>query len=239
MAYKLGKGPAVRPHALSLLSAYSRGKLPKPRAEVPVPAVPDWGMLGNDTVGDCTIAGAGHLILAADAEVGEHDPAPDTPQAKAQYFAITGGQDTGCVEADVLKLWYRAGLFSPANRVAGYAPVDPRDVTAVHQAIDLYGAAYIGVQLPESAQQQFADGEPWTVDPDSPIEGGHCIVLVGYDQQYVQAVTWGAVVNVAYPWLAEFMEECWAVIPQAFVEAGHDAVDRLDLAALQADLALV
>ena len=242
---KLGKRPAVRPHGLADLAVYAKGKLPEPPASVPVPSVADWGMMDNDRLGCCTISGAGHLILATSAEVSGHELAPTDSEIEQQYFEITGGEDSGCVEAEVLKLWHTQGLFavdsptqcSAPDKIAGYAPVNPKDVTAVHQAVAFYGACYIGVALPESAQQQFGAGQPWTVVPGSPIEGGHCIVLVSYDSQYVQAVTWGAVVNVSYPWLQKYMDEAWAVIPSAFVEAGRGP--ELDMDSLLADLSSV
>lgn len=233
---RLGKKPAVRPHGLKDLAVYATGPLPAPPAVSPVPQVAQWGMMDNDRLGCCTISGAGHVIVAANTEVGESDPIPSDPEIQSQYFAITGGADEGCVEADVLQLWHQSGLFGD-NRIAGYAPVNPADLVGLHQAIAFYGSAYIGVALPQSAMDQFQAGQDWTVVPGSPIEGGHCIVLVGYNQQTVQAVTWGAVVNISYPWIARYMDEAWCVIPQAFAEAGRGP--SLDLAALQADLARI
>jgi hypothetical protein len=169
------------------------------------------------------------------AEVHEKDPVPDDNEIANQYFAITGGQDSGAVEADVLQLWHTQGLFSPANKIAGYAPVNPRDIEAVHQTVALFGAAYIGVALPYNAQDQFQNGEPWTVEPDDQIEGGHAVVIVGYDPHYLYAVTWGAVQKVTYPWFSRYCQETWCVLSQEFSEAGHDSLG-IDLAALQADL---
>jgi hypothetical protein len=237
-AGKLGRLPAIRPYGLRDLASYTKTRLPSPPAEVATPAVADWGMLDNDTIGCCTIAGVGHAIMAWDAELHTTDTPPDDAEVQSQYFAITGGQDTGCVEASVLALWEKSGLFegsTAANKIVGYAPVDVKGLTEVHQAIAFYGCAYIGVNLPASAQTQFQDNQPWTVVPGSKIEGGHCVVLVGYDSQYATAVTWGATVQVSYPWLAKYMDECWAVISQEVAEAGKGPA--LDLASLEADIA--
>jgi hypothetical protein len=196
--------------------------------------VADWRMMLNDTYGDCTIAGVGHALEAWNAQTGEHDPIPSDPTIRSTYFALTGGQDSGCVEADVLQTWHRKGLFGAT--IAGYAPVPTSNVEGFQQAVAYYGGAYLGVALPESAQEQFAAGEHWTVVPGSPIEGGHCILAVGYDQHAAQCVTWGAVVNVSYPWLAKYLTETWAILSHEFVEAPADKL-RLDLKSLQADLA--
>jgi hypothetical protein len=236
---KLGALAPKRPYGLSELSVYAKGKIPSPPPFVPVPAVADWGMFLNDTYGICTLAGVAHEIMAWNVEVNENDPIPTDPQTKTQYFAMTGGADSGLVEADVLKTWYTDGLFG--HKIAGYAPVNPHDLTGIHQAVAFYGGAYIGVALPASAQQQFASGQTWTVVPGSPIVGGHCVVICGYSQTSVQIVTWGQVANVSYPWLSRYCTEVWSIIPNQFIEAGHgttlDVASTIDLASLQSDLA--
>lgn len=233
--YKLGALPPQRPYGLAQLSVYARGKIPAPPASVAVPAVADWGMLDNDRLGCCTVSGAGHAIMAWNVEVNEHDEIPTDAETESTYFALTGGADSGCVEADVLKTWHNDGLFG--HKIAGYAPVNVHDLTGFHQAVAFYGGAYLGVALPTSAQQQFSVRDEWTVVPGSPIEGGHCVLCVGYDQHSVQVVTWGQVVNVSYPWIQRYTTEVWAIIGPEFVEAGRGP--SLDLETLQADLALI
>ncbi|HUY25412.1 MAG TPA: hypothetical protein VMV09_08950, partial [Candidatus Saccharimonadales bacterium] len=125
---------------------------------------------GNDQFGDCTMAGVAHLIAAWDADVNEPDPIPDAQEVVATYFELSGGQDTGLNEANVLQAWRSQGLFG--RKIAAYAPVDPRNIVELHQAVAFYGGCYLGIQCPQSAQQQFASGQPWTYDPSSPIEGG-------------------------------------------------------------------
>lgn len=233
---KLGKLEAVRPHGLADLAVYAQGKLPAPPAAADVPVVGTWGMDGNDQYGDCTVAGAAHMVAGWNAEVHEADAVPSVTDVVDTYFELTTGEDSGLVEHTVLQEWYSTGLWG--NRIAGYAPVDPKDLTALHQAIAFYGAAYVGVQLPQSAQTQFGAGQPWAVEPGSPILGGHCIVFVGYDAKALYAVSWGAVVEVTYPWWATYGDEAWAVLPDEFVRAGHDA-PGIDLVSLRADLASV
>jgi hypothetical protein len=232
MGYKLGALAPRRPFGLSTMATYSNGRLPQPPAKVDVPLVQAWGMMDNDRLGCCTVAGAGHAILAWNAQVVEDDHVPTDDEIESTYFSLTGGADSGCVEADVLETWRTSGLFG--HKIAAYAPVERNDFIGLQQAIAFYGAAYLGVALPASAQEQFANGSPWTVDPYSPIEGGHCILAVGYNEHYVQCVTWGATVNVSYPWLARYMTEAWAIISNEFVE--HGAGPLLDLDTLTSDL---
>lgn len=235
MAYKLGRLAATRPYGLSDLATYAVGKLPAPPASVAVPNVA-YPMDGNDQYGDCTMAGVAHLIAAWDAEVAQSDPVPTSTQVVETYFTLTGGADSGLNEANVLATWHRTGLFGA--QIAGYAPVRPADIVALHQTIAFYGGAYLGIVCPESAQEQFEAHEPWTYEPSSPVEGGHCIVALGYTSSAVLCATWGGIAEVTYPFLAHYLEEAWAIIPHQFVEAKGGALG-IDLASLQADLAAI
>lgn len=229
--YRLGKLPAKRPHGLSDLAVYAAGKMPAPPASVAVPQA-SYPLDGNDQYGDCVMAGVGHLIAAWDAEVGQSDPVPSQDAVVQEYFTLTGGPDSGLNEADVLAHWQQVGLFS--RRIEGYAPVDYRNIVELHQAVAFYGGSMLGIACPQSAQQQFAAGEPWTFVPGSPIAGGHCIVALGYTPTALLCATWGGIAEVTYPFVSAYLDEAWAVIPSQFVEAGRGPA--LDLASLKADL---
>ncbi len=229
--YKLGKLPATRLVGVGMLRDYVEGKLPNPPRAVSVPDA-SYPMDGNDTLGDCTIAGVAHLLAAWDVEVKESLPVPDQAQVVSTYEQLTGGPDTGLNESVVLAKWRQSGLFG--NQIDAYAPVDYTSIIELHQAIAYYGGAYLGIACPESAQQDFSEGTPWVYDPSSPIEGGHCIVALGYTSNAMLCSTWGGIAEVTYPFLAHYLDESWAVISEQFMEAGGGP--RLDLTALQADL---
>lgn len=230
---KLGKRPAVRPYGLHMLTDYMTVRPPAPPATVQVPKVASWPMYGNDRLGDCTIAGAAHAMQAWNAEVNQNDALPTQGDVEETYFSFTGGADSGCVEATVLQVWKATGMFN-GNRIIGYAPVATNSIPMLESSVAYYGACYVGIQCPESVQEQFIVGKPWTVVPGSPIDGGHCIVLVGYDAHAAYAVTWGSVVEVTWPFLAAYLDEAWAIIPEEFEQAGKGPM--LDLKALQADI---
>jgi hypothetical protein len=229
--YKLGRLPATRPFGVSDLSVYAVGRLPAPPTEVAVPKA-TFPMDGNDQYGDCTMAGVAHLISAWNAEVKEKEAIPSSKAVVAEYLKLTGGQDTGLNEANVLQTWHRSGLFG--HKIEAYAPVSPSNIVEIQQAIAFYGGAYLGIQCPESAQEQFAADEPWTFVKGSPVEGGHCIVALGYVPSGALCATWGGIALVTWQFLAHFLEEVWAAISPQFVAAGK--VPRLDLATLEADL---
>lgn len=230
--YKLGARPAVWPAALSELAVYATGPLPTPPRTIEVPKAA-YPIDCNDRIGDCTYAGVDHLNRAWNVEVGEHDSLPTEAQIEAAYFTETGGEDSGCVEADVLKRWHTEGIFG--QKIAGYAPVPPTNLLALHQAVAFYGGAYLGIECPESAQVQFENNEPWTYE-GPPVEGGHCVVALGYGPNGgLHVATWGGIAVLEASFLAHYLVESWCVLSHQMVERRGDALG-LDLEALQADL---
>ncbi|MDE2104385.1 MAG: hypothetical protein KGL39_44515 [Patescibacteria group bacterium] len=229
---KLGRLPATRPYGLRMMAEYVKGRIPAPPAKIS-PPVFDVRVDGNDRIGDCTMAGVDHLLGAWNTLYDNPVARPDESTIESTYFGMTGGQDTGLNEADVLKAWQQQGLFG--NKIVGYAPVDPQDIRGLQQAIAYYGAAYLGIACPESCQEQFGQGQPWTYDPSSPIEGGHCIVAGGYDSAYVYCWTWGKIVPVTYSFFAHYLEETWCVIGPELAAAGKDTLN-IDFESLEADL---
>jgi hypothetical protein len=110
-----------------------------------------------------------------------------------------------------------------------------KNLDEVKAAINIFNGLYIGVQLPESAERQFNAGEPWTREWFSPIKGGHCIVLVGYDENYFYAITWGGIVKIDYRWMAKYPDEGYAIVSYDYLDNGKTS-EGIDLATLTADL---
>ncbi|HLN17902.1 MAG TPA: hypothetical protein VK277_14260 [Acidimicrobiales bacterium] len=241
--YKLGRIHDHNPPPVPDLATYATKPLPPPAASVSVPAIAgnpnaDWGMLGNDQWGDCTIAGADHVIMGDSAIVAAPYTAPTLAAVEREYFGLTGGPDSGLVLSAVLKAWRATGMFG--NKLAAYAPVHVNNTTLLQQCVEWFGAAYVGVNLPKPAEGQFKpDGSGvWDLtgtSADQQIEGGHCIVLVAYDADNLYAVTWGAIVGITYRWWAQYGDEAWATITAEFVQRNGDA-RGISLSSLEADL---
>jgi hypothetical protein len=234
MTYKFGCRPGKVPVGLRDLTYYAAGSLPQAPPVSPAPVIsPDWGMDGNDTYGDCGVAGGNHGFMACAAITGSGETFPGAAQIIAYYLAYTGGQDDGVVLADYLGYVRKTGFFG--HTVSLYAPVSVSDVPTLSFAVYAYGFAYTGISVTQAMMDavQGPSWQPWTAEMAQGASiGGHCIPLVGYDDQYLYAVTWGQVQKISYPAWHIMAQEAWAVITGEF----SGGVRGISPAALAADL---
>ena len=226
---KLGKLDPKRPSGLHMLAFYQSNPLPPAPESVVVPSVPNWGLLGNDKYGDCTFAGIVHARMANANVLEISEQFPDDTEVEQAYLNYTNGKDVGAVEADLLNYWKNNDIFG--KKLSAFAPTDHADQDELRSVIASYGLVYVGVQMPGVAQQQFINNQPWALThtpADNQIEGGHCVVIVGYDKDYAQCITWGKVQQVTWEWLSSYMQESWAIITPEIVEKGLYGNMRLE-----------
>lgn len=199
-----------------------------------------WGMDGNADWGDCTMADVDHEVKSDQAAAGNPLVQSTDGEVLAGYSAVTGfdpnagppGQnptDQGASMQDVRAYWRKHGftLGGKVHKILLFAELHQTDMPLVKWALDQFGALGVGVNLPNSAMDQFNAGQPWDVVPDDGgIDGGHAIALVGYDAEWLYIVTWGQVQKVSQAWWTKYVEECWTVLTEDFVNA-HTGVDIL------------
>jgi len=205
-----------------------------------------WGMLGNDNVGDCTFADAGHQIMLNNSYTGR-GPNPTLADILKGYSAVsgydprTGANDNGCAITDVMD--YRNTVGIGGDKIAAWVQIDPTNLQHVRQAIHAFGGVQIGVQLPNSALDQFNSNKDWTVVAnDGGIAGGHDIFGCGYpDDKNIAIVSWGRALFASVEWLKKYCDEMYATVSldwistQAGLSPSHLNLDALkqDLLALQ------
>jgi hypothetical protein len=195
--------------------------------------ITSWPMALNNQYGDCTIAGIIHILQIQAMLCGFTFAYPGDAETKITYFGLTGGQDTGLPLSAVVNDGSTNGLFS--HKIVGAGSINPHDITTLKQTIDIYGVAYTAGALPSNAEQQFEAGEPWELVPGgSPIEGGHCFPLVGYDDDFLYASTWAAIQPVTYGWWHQYGTQAYALIFDYFKIAGKGPV--ADYNQMQQDL---
>lgn len=241
---RLGK-LAVRYDPRTLLMAkYVKAQLaPPPNAYDWAKSVgTNWGMMGNDKIGDCTCAAAGHLIMEWTADAGRMFT-PSLQDIIKAYSAITGydpktgDHDNGAVELDVLNYWRKTGIA--AHSIAAFVSLEPSNHTHIMDAVYIFGGCYIGVQLPLSAQGQ----EVWAVPPQGTTGpgapgswGGHAVPVVAYDLRGLTVVTWGKLLRMTWAFWRAHCDEAYGILSTDFLKQGK-APNGFDLKTLQADLA--
>ncbi len=240
MPYRLGRKPNDPSKPRIKLAAHLTGATPPPSAHWT--DVPEWGMLGNADWGDCTCAGDGHLAeLLTFYGQGTETPV-STAQALAAYSAISGfdpnagppGEnptDQGATVQDALGYLRKHGIAGV--KIAAFAEIRPGNLDAIKTACAELGGLSAGVNLPNNALPQFQAGEVWdVVEDDAGLDGGHCIVLAGYDADYLYFCTWGKIQRATYAWWQKYADEIWAVVSTDWCSAKGADPEGVNLASL-------
>jgi hypothetical protein len=205
------------------------GVYPKLKTTDPTKLFP---MDGNDTLGDCTIAALAHATTVWDGLLGTHKIMAQAAVVKL-YMHLTGGVDSGLNELDVLNYWRQNPVSG--DKIMNYAKIDPKNHANVQLGIQLFGGVYLGFQVQQNAQQEFAAHQPWTPGPLT--QDGHAVYAVAYDQTGVTVLTWGNTQQGTWAWWDECVDEAYAILPQQAEKAGF--APGFNYAQLQTDLSQV
>jgi hypothetical protein len=130
----------------------------------------------------------------------------------------------------VLNYWRQNSV--DGLEIMAYAKLDPKNHTNVQQAIRLFGGVYLGFQVQQNCQQEFADQKPWTPGPLT--QDGHAVFAVAYDATAVTVLTWGNTQQATWAWWDECVDEAYAILPPQAKDPNF--APGFNLAQLQADL---
>jgi hypothetical protein len=239
MTYLLGchrSTPDAR--TLYLADYLTPAVLPTPPAAADYTAISEpWNLLGNQTCGDCTVAGLGHAVMLWAKQALGLDLTITDDQAIKLYSAITGykpsdpNSDRGASLLQVLKYAARHGAFG--HKIGPYLQVDPSDLNRVKSAINLFGCVYTAVELPDNVLPQSSI-PPWTKTTGTPNpNNGHAIIMGGYDALKLPTVTWGTVIPTSWAFWRKYVVECWVILSPDW---SQHAPCGFNAAQLQADL---
>lgn len=232
---KLGRLPRVFRPEIPHYSALAMGaSLPPPPETVDWTkgVNPNWGIMLNDRLGDCTCAAAYHAMQLWSTQGRKHELTEPDSKVLAMYEEFCGynpanpNSDQGGVEQHVLTQWLNKGvpiIEGPNGRshIKAFVEIDPRNHNDVKRAINDCGCAYIGFEVPN----YLVSGPiPMVWDRsngDQGIAGGHAVIVTGYTSSYLQVVSWGSgnyrmtwgfwdqwvdeVYGLAHPWWFETM----------------------------------
>lgn len=241
MIGKLGKRePKLDARTLKLANYLDTPRLPPlPLSRAWSPKCDGWPMLGNDLVGCCTCAAAGHAIQAWTANDGRQVTVT-TADVLAAYSAISGYDptrpetDRGAYMLDALQHWRNTGIGG--HRILAFVELDPSDHVQIMQAACLFGTVYLGLWLPESAKHetiwQSTGGMPggW---------GGHAVSLFDWDPYTRTCVTWGRLQRMTPEFHDRYCDEAYAVLSTDWTGPDRVAPNGFGLDALLADLSMV
>jgi hypothetical protein len=178
-----------------------------------------WGMLANDQLSDCTIAGAMHCIMLWNATASKKSTftALDAQDDYADACGYVPGHpdtDNGGDMVSVAQYWKNVGMrdcTGARHKIAAYLQIDATNLVHLDAAAYLFDAVGLGVSLPDSAETQFTNGQPWSLIPGDTAVEYHYVPYVGKDANR-KVVTWGALQDIEEPWLQANLKEAVAMI---------------------------
>jgi hypothetical protein len=238
---KLGrKAIKTDSRTLALGKYLTPGLPPPPPAADWTKGITSWGMMMNDTLGDCTIAGCGHAVQVWSANNGKEVTVADSTiesfyEKWDGYVPGNPSTDNGGVELDVLNDWKKQGFAG--NALAAFADPKVANLTEVRQSIALFGGVYIGLSLPITAQNQTV----WDVVAKGGAKakpgswGGHCVFVPKYDQHGFTCVTWGQLKTMTVAFWNKYCDEAHALLSPAWLST-KGSPGGFNMAQLQADL---
>lgn len=251
---KLGKLPATEDSRDLLFSNYVvPAKLPEPPAEFGHETLfkrHGWGMLGNDDWGDCAWAGPAHETMLLTKE-GGHPATFTTAAVLSDYSAGTGFDasagppgdnptDNGSNVRDVLGYRRKTGIGDARgkrHKIGAYVKLDPGNLEHIYQAMYLFQAVGIGIYpFPESAHDQFNNGEPWDVVPGSPAKGGHYVCCLARRNGNFELVTWGSLQEMTEAFFTKYCDEAWTYISTEHLDENKADPEGFKLSELRTDL---
>lgn len=218
--------------------------LPIPPAHYSAAAVPDWPILGNDKAPCCTCAAAAHMIHNWTA-------ARDQPvllseqEVLATYVEVSGGAAGGAEMLQVLRFWRRSGIAD--RKLNAYVALAPHDAQYLRSTVYLFGAAYIGLSFPDFAVKEAGSPDrEWKVPPggatgeNAPREAnGHCVAVVGYDEDLLYVVSCGARWTMTWEFYRAYNDEAYAVLSHDWYGDERRSPSGFDLAELQGEIMLL
>lgn len=238
---------AADPRTLQLRSYVDVAALPVPPAQEMLETTPEWPMLANDKFNCCTSAAAGHMIhhWTAANQHGVFLTDQDIILAHAQ---LTGDHLMDCVSMlEALKYWRKQGIGG--HQIHSFVSGGKSNAADLRCMIHLFGSGYVGLDLPPFATAGDPHGWPaipWAIPASATPEAlkpnpemGHCVAVIGYDEQNLYAVTWGQLKTMSWEFFERYAEEVFAVLSSDWVAENADCPTGFDCSTLEKDLALV
>lgn len=249
---RLGHGSPHTP-ALSLAS-YRTGAV-QPLRQLHRGLFPGYtDVLGNSTWGDCGEAMTLHGIEGLHHAAGTPIPPFVTNDALNLYSAVMGfnqnagppGEnptDQGTDNNELVAYWksqgVKCGADGSVHKIVGSLAVDLSNPSECRTAVYEFGALFIAVALPLTAQGArswavVGDGQTGDSAPGS--WGGHDVVALSYGPAALDVNTWGTWLPAENDFLHTYGIGAFVVITQDMLNTAGDGPSGINWAQLQNDL---
>lgn len=205
----------------------------------------EFGMLGNDRVGDCVIAYMLHQIkvwrsVARAAEV----PSFSDEQAIKVYSDITGydpenpSTDQGTDPDAALSFWQKNTLFG--YKIDAYANLDISNIDQLKYAIWTFGGIGFSFQVPRYIMD-VPGGGSWSYRSglDITIQGGHQVGVIDYGRQGFRENCWNTTNTFDPNFIERFGVAAQAAVSEDWIKASGISPSGLDLDSLLKDAQLI
>ena len=193
------------------------------------------------------------MMLCADAAATDARSMPpsnlvpifSTSNVLADYAAVTGfvaskpETDVGTDPQQAAAYRQKTGLVDASgarHKIDVYTALRVGDVEQLALAVYLTGCAGVGVALPDNAEDQFDNGEVWTVEPNQPGGDGHYICCIGRNSHgNFLFVSWGRLQAATPQWVKTYMDEGIAYLSRERLSSKGLSPQGFNLAALEDD----
>jgi hypothetical protein len=201
----------------------------------------DWGMLGNDSVGDCTCADVLHHRMLQVSVAHAGSPLSfNTQDAISLYSAVAGyvpgdpSTDKGAVMLDVQNYSESVGLGGV--KTDGFVTLDVNNIDQIKAALYILGGIDLGFSVPAYIMNVSAGGSWSESGGDDSIVGGHAVLGCGFGRSGMRVVSWGTTYTLNWEFWAKYVDEAYAWVSQDWIKQSGVSPTGLDVNTLLDDL---
>lgn len=210
----------------------------------------DIGMLANDSLGDCVIAGAYHETEYWLTTAKRPVPKITDAQAIKTYSTVTGyipghpETDQGTDMSVMASFRRKTGIKDAAggvHKIGAYLALQPGNINELRAAIYLFGIVGVGVNFPSFWMDNFDAGLGWSYRAGAAFEGGHYIPAYASASKTgtITIGTWGRPWRMSAAAYKHYNDESYVYLSEEFINGAGKTIDGFNLVQLQNDLSAV
>lgn len=195
--------------------------------------IPSSWTAAKEGAGDCVEAAqvnelkvlltdAGMKPGEAETLIGAGETALELYKAITGYDPVTGSGDEGTEIRDRLKYMQKTGLKDTkgdVHKIGIFAAVDPQNLEQLLFAAYHFDAVPLGVAVTRANEEAFSSAEAagqtpvWDYDASSPVEGLHCIPLIGRpDSEHLAVPNWALKTFLTESYREKQVQEGWCYL---------------------------